>query len=759
MAKSKKPRSRSRRRLLIGGAVAAGALLVGWRFLTPSGSASPSALLNPGADEAALNAWVKISADGAITIAVPRSEMGQGVQTSLPMILAEELDADWSKVRFVDAGIDVVYTNEVMMGEGFPFGPHDDGFLAGNARSAGGYFGKLLGLQATGGSTSIRSAWGPMREAGAAARAMLLAAAAEKFGVGQSELTTAESVITHAASGRTATYGELVERAMTKSAPDALVLKSPKDFRIIGTPVARLDIPSKVDGTAVFGVDVRLPDMLFATLRHPPVVGSTVKQFNPADVARMPGIKKALAVPGAVAVIADSYWQARQALDSMAIDWEMAEASRFSDADVFAQYEGALAEDGFAYQDDGDAVTALEQASDVFEATYRAPFLAHATMEPMSCTALIKDEKLQIWAPTQAPSIMRWVASQQADISEDNIEVNVTYLGGGFGRRGEPDFVRQAVALAQAVPGRPVKLVWSREQDMQNDTYRPAGLSHFRVSLDPDGYPLAWHNKVVGPSVTGQATMRYLPFGSDSGPDRTTVDGAAWLPYAAADVKVEHVLSRVPVRVGFWRSVGHSHNAFFSEGVIDELAHKAGKDPYRFRQHLLRDNPRYLKVLDAAAAKAGWDKPLAAGRALGIALHESFGAIVAQVVEVGLEDGQPRVYRVVCAIDCGIAINPDTLVAQMESGIVYGLSAAMWGQINFEGGEAQQSNFPDYEVIRMANMPTIETVIIPSTEAPGGAGEPGTPPIAPAVANALFSLTGKRTRDLPLSKQEWAPGA
>jgi isoquinoline 1-oxidoreductase beta subunit len=759
MARSKKPRSRSRRRFLIGGAVAAGALVVGWRFLTPSGSKDPSVLLKPTADERALNAWVKIGRDGLVTVAVPRSEMGQGVYTSLPMILAEELDADWSKVAFADAGIDVVYTNNVIMGEGFPFSPHDDGMLARNLREAGAYFGELMGIQATGGSTSIRSAWRPMREAGATARGMLMAAAAEKFGVSESELTTADGIVTHAASGRSAAYGELVERAATKSPPDELQLKAPGDFRIIGKQVPRLDIPAKVDGSAVFGADVLLPDMLFATLRHPPVVGATVKQFNPADVARLPGVKKAMAVPGAVAVIADSYWHAKLAVDSMAIDWEMAKAALISDADIFKQYEAALAEDGFAYQDDGDAVAALEQASDVFEATYRTPFLAHATMEPMSCTALLKEEKLQIWAPTQAPSVMRWVAAQQADMSEDDIEINVTYLGGGFGRRGEPDFVRQAVALAQAVPGRPVKLVWSREQDMQNDTYRPAGLSHFRVSVDPDGYPLAWHNKIVGPSVTGQATMRYLPFGSDAGPDRTTVDGAAWLPYAAPDVKVEHILSRLPMRVGFWRSVGHSHNAFFSEGVIDELAHKAGKDPYRYRQHLLRDNPRYLKVLDAAAAKAGWDRPLPQGRALGIALHESFGAIVAQVVEVGLEDGQPQVYRVVCAVDCGIVINPDTLVAQMESGIVYGLSAALWGQINFQNGEVQQSNFPDYEVIRMANMPVIDTVIIPSAEAPGGAGEPGTPPTAPAVANALFQLTGKRARDLPLSKQDWAPGA
>jgi len=759
MARSKKPRSRSRRAFLIGGAVTAGALIVGWRFLTPSDSAGPDALMKPGQDEAALNAWVKIAADGAVTIAVPRSEMGQGVHTALPMILAEELDADWTSVRIVDAAVDVAYVNDVMMGEGFPFGPHDTGFLARNARDAGGWAARLIGLQATGGSTSVRAAWMPMRQAGAAARAMLVAAAAEKFGVAEGELTTADGAVIHAASNRRAGYGELASRAATKSPPEELTLKSPSQFRIIGTPRARLDIPAKVDGTAVFGADVRLPDMLYATLRHPPVVGATVKQFNPADVARMPGVRKVTAVPGAVAVIGDSYWQARQAVEALAIDWEMAEASRISNEEIYSQFEAALAEDGFGYQDEGDAVAALETAGNVFEATYRAPFLAHATMEPMNCTAFLQDGKLKIWAPTQAPSIMRWIASQESDIAEEDVEVNVTYLGGGFGRRGEPDFVRQAVALALAVPGRPVKLMWSREEDMQHDTYRPAGLSHFRVSVDPEGYPLAWHNKVVGPSVSGQATMRYLPFGDDSSPDRTTVDGAAWLPYATADMRVEHILSRVPMRVGFWRSVGHSHNAFFTESVIDELAHKAGKDPYRYRRHLLRDNPRYLKVLDAAAAKAQWDRELPQGRALGIALHESFGAIVAQVVEIGLEDGQPRVHRVVCAVDCGVVINPDTLVAQMESGIVYGLSAALWGEITFAGGEVQQTNFPDHEVIRMATMPEIETVIVGSAEAPGGAGEPGTPPIAPAVANALFQLTGKRVRDLPLSKQDWAVGA
>ncbi|WP_416898465.1 MAG: molybdopterin cofactor-binding domain-containing protein [Minwuia sp.] len=753
-----RPKRRSRRAFLIGGAVAAGALVVGWRFLTPSEGASADELMNPGDGETALNAWVKIAADGTTTIAVPRSEMGQGVQTSLPMILAEELDADWSKVRIVDAEVDPVYVNEVMLPEGFPFGPHDESFMAESARDAGRWLSKLIGVQATGGSTSVRAAWGPMREAGAAAKAMLLAAAAEQLDVSAGELKAENGIVTHAASGRSVGYGEVSKRAATKSPPETLVLKQPSAFRLIGTPVARLDVPAKVDGSAVFGADVKLPGMLYATLRHTPVVGATVKRFNPADVARMPGVHKATAVPGGIAVIADSYWRAKKAVDSLAIDWEMAEAWQGSSDDIFRQFEAALGEDGFVYQDDGDAVERLETASDVFEATYRAPFLAHATMEPMSCTALMQNETLQVWAPTQAPGVMRWIAAGEADLDEANVTVHVTYLGGGFGRRGEPDFVRQAVKLAMEAPGRPVKLIWSREEDMKNDTYRPAGLSHFRVTLDPDGYPAAWRNKVVGPSVSGQATQRYLPFGSDAGPDRTTVDGAAWLPYRTPDIRVEHILSRVPMRIGFWRSVGHSHNAFFTESVIDELAHKAGQDPYRYRRHLLRDHPRYLKVLDEAAAKAGWDRPAAEGRALGIALHESFGAIVAQVAEVSIENGAPRVHRVACAIDCGIVINPDTLVAQMESGIVYGLSAALWGEITFENGEPQQSNFPDYEVIRMANMPEIETVIMPSAEAPGGAGEPGTPPIAPAVANALFRLTGRRVRELPLMKQDWSAG-
>lgn len=754
-----KPKSRGRRRFLIGGALLAGAgLVVGWRYLTPGESGTPEELMNPAANEAALNGWVKIAWDGTVTVAVPRSEMGQGVQTALPMILAEELDADWAKVTFADAEIDRIYTNRVMLPEGFPFGPHDDGFMARQARSMGAWLSTLIGVQATGGSTSVRAAWGPMRQAGAAARAMLLAAAAERLGAPVGELSARDGVITHAGSGRTLTYGDVAEDAARQSPPASPVLKDPSEYRIIGTPRRRLDIPAKVDGSAVFGMDVRLDGMLYAAVKHPPVVGAGIERFDPAQIARMPGVRRIMAVPGGVAVIADAPWRAWRALEALDVTWDMSEAAEISDADIFADFETALAEDGFGYQDDGDATAALESAGEVIEATYRAPFLAHAPMEPINCTALRQGDRLEIWAPTQGPMVSQWVAAGEADLPEENVTFHVTYLGGGFGRRAEPDFIRQAVVLANAVPGLPVKLIWSREEDIRQDTYRPAGLSHFRAALDADGYPIAWLNKVVGPSVSGQATLRYLPFMSDAGPDRTAVDGAAWLPYAVPNMRVEHVLSRVPMRIGFWRSVGHSHNAFFSESFVDELAHRAGKDPYAYRRHLIRDKPRYMAVLDAAANAARWDSPPPRGRARGIALHESFGAIVAQVAEVSIEDGQPRVHRVVCAVDCGTVINPDTLVAQMEGGIVFGLSAALWGQINFDKGRVVQSNFPDYEVVRMDTMPEIETVIVASGEAPGGAGEPGTPPIAPAVTNALFRLTGKRVRDLPLSKQDWTGG-
>lgn len=761
MAKGRggKPKSRGRRRFLIGGALVTGAaLVVGWRYLTPGEHGSPEELMNPGDGEAALNGWVKIAGDGTVTVAVPRSEMGQGVQTALPMILAEELDADWSKVTFADAEIDPIYTNDVMLPEGFPFGPHDDSFMARQARSAGTWLSNLIGVQATGGSTSVRAAWGPMREAGAAARAMLVAAAAGRLGVSTDELATENGSVVHTASGRSFGYGDLAADAAGRTPPETPKLKQPSDYRIVGTPRQRLDIPAKVDGSAVFGIDVALPDMLYAVVKHAPVPGATVKRFDPAQIARMPGVHKTMAVPGGVAVVADASWRAWRALEELDVEWDMAEAAEVSDAEIFAGFEAALSEEGWSYQDDGDAPATIEEAGDVIEADYRAPFLAHAPMEPINCTALQKGGRLEVWAPTQAPMISQWVAADVAGLPEEDVRIHVTYLGGGFGRRAEPDFIRQAVTLANAIPGRPVKLLWSREEDIRQDTYRPAGLSRFRAALDADGYPIAWHNKVVGPSVSGQMTLRYLPFMSDSGPDRTTVDGAAWLPYEVPAMRVEHVLSRVPMRVGFWRSVGHSHNAFFSESFVDELAHRAGADPYAYRRHLLRDRPRYAAVLDAAAERAGWDRPAPQGRARGIALHESFGAIVAQVAEVSIEDGRPRVHRVTCAVDCGTVVNPDTLVAQMESGIVYGLSAALWGQINFDRGRVVQSNFPDYEVVRMADMPAVDTVIVPSNEPPGGAGEPGTPPIAPAVANALFRLTGKRVRDLPLSKQDWTAG-
>lgn len=752
---NKGPRT-SRRRFLIAGAVAAGGLFVGWRLLDGDEPTDPRLLLSPNADETALNAWLKIATDGTVTVAVPRSEMGQGVQTALPMILAEELDADWDRVTVVDAAIDKVYVNAIMLGEGFPFGPHDDGFLARQARATGAWLGRWMGIQATGGSTSVRAAWQPMREAGAAAREMLKAAAQARLDVPGDQLVTENGRVVHQASGGSLGFGELAADAATVRLAAPPRLKDPSAFRIIGTPKARLDIPAKVDGRAVFGIDVRLPDMLYATVKHPPVAGASVKGFDAAAVQQMPGVVRALEVPGGVAVIADSFWHARQAIEALPVDYDPGETPDFSDETLAAQYEAALADSGFGYQDEGDAEAVLAAAETMIERRYRAPFLAHAAMEPINCTAWLDGDRLQLWAPTQAPMVSRWLAAGVADLPEEKVTVHVTYLGGGFGRKGEPDFIRQAVTCALAVPGRPVKLVWSREEDMRQDTYRPATLAQFRVALDGNGLPLAWVNKLVGPSVSGQATMRYLSFGSDAGPDRTNVDGAAWLPYAIPNMRVEHILSRVPVRVGFWRSVGHSQNAFYSECMIDELAHEAGKDPYDYRRTLLKAAPRYLRVLEAAGEAATRSGEVPEGRARGVALHESFGTIVAEVAEVSIERGVPRVHRVWCAVDCGIVINPDTLVAQMESGIVYGLSAALWGEISFRGGEPQQSNFPDYEVIRLATMPEIETVIVPSGEAPGGAGEPGTPPIAPAVANALFQLTGERVRELPLSKHDWS---
>ena len=754
------PKNKSRRRFFIAVALVGGGLLVGYALRGRDRLARVPAFAR-GGKAFALNGWVKIDPDGTVTVAVPHQEMGQGITTALPMLVAEELDADWSTVRAEQAPVDKIYGNMVVLGDSLPFDPDDRGAFASALRWVAHKASETLGLMVTGGSTSVRDGWEPMRVAGASAREMLVAVAAKRWNTAPAECFTDAGYVLRRGSGEKLGYGELAAEAAQLEPPRKPKLKARTDYKLIGTPAPRLDTPAKVDGSAQFGIDVRLPHMLYAAIRQCPVFGGALKAYDAAKLRGLPGFKAAVPVLGGVAVVADSWWRAKRALDQLEITWDEGPHAALDSGAIFAQY-GRDLEHGKAttYAERGDAVGALAKAAKVVEAEYRVPFLAHATMEPMNCTARFGNGRCEVWAPNQSPTLVQWVASRAASVDFGSVTVHTTFLGGGFGRRAEMDYVVQAVTVAKAVPGTPVKLVWSREEDIRHDTYRPAAISKFRAALDGAGAPLAWWNRIVGPSVTRSFMDRLLPWGGmDYPPDKTNAEGADDLPYELANLRVEHVLSKTPVPVGFWRSVGHSYNAFFTECFLDELAAAAGKDPYAFRRGLLATHPRHLRVLATAAEKAGWGTTPAPGIGRGIALHASFRAIVAQVAEVSVTDkGEVRVQRVVCAVDCGTAINPDTIAAQMESGIVFGLTAALYGEITLDKGRIEQANFPDYRMLRLADMPEAETHIVESGAALGGIGEVGTPPIAPAVANAVFAATGKRVRSLPIRASELARG-
>jgi isoquinoline 1-oxidoreductase beta subunit len=746
-----------RRQLLVAGSLAGGGLLVGGGLFlgrAPSAASRLGDARTFGADgrAVALNGWVKITPDNRVVVAVPRSEMGQGVHTALAMLVADELDADWAQVSTETAPIAQVYANAALLTNIVPFLPDDDGAMARFGRNAVQRLGYTLSLQITGGSSSVRDAWGPMRLAGASAREMLVRAAAQHWRVPAAECSVAAGVVGHAGSGRHASFGELAQAAGLLEPLGDVPLKVPKDFRFIGKPMPRTDLADKVNGRAVFGIDVRPPGLLYATLRQSPEIGGTVKAFDARTARAARGIRDVFQLgKDTVVVVADSYWRARQAIDKLEIQFDEGPHAKLDSAAISQQLRRDVdAGSGSGFRSVGDAAGALAHVARRVEAVYEVPFLAHAPMEPINCTAQVKDGQVTVWASTQIPSIARWRAAKVAGVAMDHVTLHVPYLGGGFGRRLEFDMVEQAVAIAMKTGGVPVKLVWSREEDLQHDMYRPAAVSHFQAALDAQGQPLAWLNRVAAPSVGLGTTERLLPAFAMDMPDKNQIEGAFELPYDIPNLSVRQVRSKTPVPVGSWRSVGHSYNAFFTESFIDELAHAAGQDPYAYRRGLLATHPRHKAVLELAATKAGWGQPLAAGRARGIALHESFGSIVAEVAEVSLEGAVPRVWRVVCAVDCGMVVNPDTVEAQMQSAIVFGLSAALYGRITLKNGRVEQNNFPDYEMVRLAAMPVIETHIVPSSEAPGGVGEPGTPPIAPAVTNALFALTGQRLRELPI---------
>ena len=753
----------NRRLFLLAGSGIAGALVVGW------GVRPPRARLNADVEamplvrgEAQLNGWLKISSEGVVTVAVPRAEMGQGVYTALPMLVAEELGCDWAQVAFEQSPIDKIYGNVEVMTANAASHPDDSGagpdLKAWIARKVG----RELGIMITGGSSSVRDAWEPMRAAGAAARDMLIQAAAVRFKGDAKDCKTVKGWVVHK-SGLKASFGELAEAAAKFTPSLPVVLKDPKDFQFIGKNVPRLDTRAKVTGQAEFGLDVRLPNMLYAAIRMAPIFGAGWSKFYANGAEGMPGVKAVLPVnPGmagaqsGIAVIADTWWQAKSAIDVLDIVWDAKNAAHgkssagLDTAAIFRDYRNAL-DSGSAhtYFSRGKMGEALSLSIQEVTAEYRVPYLAHATLEPQNCTAQIRDDgSVEVWVPTQAPSIAQWIAGKAAGVKTHQVTVHSTFLGGGFGRRGEMDMVVQAVELAKTTGGRPVQLIWSREEDTTHDMYRPAALAQLTAGLDGAGNVVWWRSKSASGSVIHSMTAR-LGF-PPAGPDRTSAEGLADKVYEIPHVRIEHAQVNHPVPLGFWRSVGHSQNAFFAEHFLDELAAKTGKDPLDYRRSLLKNHPRHLAVLNLAAEKAGWGKPLPAGRARGVALHESFGSIVAQVVEVSIEDKKPRVHRVVCAIDCGVVVNPDIVAQQMESGTVYGLTAALYGEITIDAGAVKQKNFDSYDMLRMKDAPQVETYAVVSAGVPSGVGEPATPPVAPAVANALLKLTGNPVRALPI---------
>ncbi|MFN0316203.1 MAG: molybdopterin cofactor-binding domain-containing protein, partial [Burkholderiales bacterium] len=737
---------------LIAAGASGGALLVGCNRLPPGERVGAAGVLRLVPPQTSLNAWVRIASDGTVTIPVPRAEMGQGITTALPMLVAEELDIPWTQVRFAEAPLDAVYRNATILLDSLSFESTDEGFFAETTRGAISRVARMLGVQATGGSTSVRDGWDVMRIAGASAREMLVAAAVKQWGVAALECKAEQGRVSHA-SGKSASYAELASLAASMPPPASPKLKSPKDWKLIGTPVPRLDTVAKVDGSAQFGIDVRLPGQLYAAVRQCPVFGGTLASHDAAQVLATQGVTKVVALANAVAVVAEQYWIAQQALETVKITWNEGAHATLDSASISQRYEKAMREgDASSYRKEGDVTTAFADAQQI-EATYSVPFLAHATMEPMNCTAMMKDGKVEVWVGSQSATLVRYIAAKVLGVEREHVTVHSPFLGGGFGRRAEMDVVAQAVSIAKEIQGRPVQLIWSREEDMQHDMYRPAVLSRFRAAFTVDKRFTAWTHRMTGPSVNYSFMERLIPWmASNMMDDKTNADGAAGLPYEIPNQLVEHVLEQVPVPVGFWRSVGHSQNAFFTECFFDEVCAALGKDPYEFRRQLLAKKPRFRAVLELAATKAGWGTPPAQpGVHRGIALHESFGSIVAQVAEVSVDaERRIRVHRVVCAIDCGPVVNPDTVVAQMESGIIFGLSAALEGEITIKNGRVEQSNFHDYPVLRMMDSPAIEVHIVQSTDSMGGVGEPGTPPIAPAVANAVFAATGKRLRQLPL---------
>jgi isoquinoline 1-oxidoreductase beta subunit len=692
----------TRRTLLKGAAATAAGLIIGLKLDSRHAVGAEVTTLAP-------NAFVRVAPDNTITLISKHTEIGQGVFTGLPTILAEEMDADWSQMRVEMAPADVTLFAHFV----------------------------LRGQQATGGSLSISNSWVQLRKAGATARAMLVSAAAAQWKVPADTLTVEKGVVRHAASNRSLKYGDLAAKAAALPVPADAPLKDAKDFKLFGTHLPRLDSAAKTDGTAQFTMDVRLPGMLTALVAHAPRFGGKVQSFDDSVTRKVSGVVNVVQIPTGVAVVAKSFWAAKKGRDALKVTWDDSKAEKRSSAAIMAEYKELAATAGKSAKTTGDVPKAMAAAAKKLSATYEFPYLAHATMEPMDCVVKLTPTTCEMWSGTQNQTADQKAAEAITGIPFAQVKINTQFAGGGFGRRGpyNTDFANDAVATAKAMgaDGVPIKLIWTRDDDMRGGNYRPMVFHTIEVGIDPEGAPVAWQHRIVGQSGL--------------------TSGAANTPYAIPNLNVEAHTAQSPLPTQPWRAVDNTHTAYVVETFIDEIAHASGQDPVAFRRTLLEGKARYLGVLNLAAEKAGWGEKLPPGKGRGVALHNTFGTYVAQVADVTVAaDGKIKVDRIVCAVDCGLALNPDVVTSQVEGGIAFGLGSILHGQITLKDGRVEQSNFHDYKVLRMSEMPKVEVHIVPSKETPIGIGEPPVPPVGPAVANAVFAATGKRLRVLPLQK-------
>ena len=685
----------NRRNFLRSTAAAAGGLLVGFRLEADT----------PAADSK-LNAFVHVGTDDHVTLFIHKAEMGQGTVTSLSMLLAEELECDWKKIRTEFPGVSPEY------------GPY----------------------QGVVGSQSIRSSWVSLRQAGANAREMLVQAAAQKWGVEKAKCRAENNVVMNTATNARLSYGSLADAASKLPVPTGVALKDPAQFRIIGKPRKRLDTPSKVDGSASFGIDVRLPNMQYAVVARCPVFGGKVARFEAAKAKAVPGVKSVVQISTGVAVVADNTWSAMEGRRALLVQWDEGKTASYSTPGIMQSFADITKQPGQAQRQVGDAPGALASAVKKIEAVYEVPYLAHAPMEPLNCVADVRSDRCDVWASTQGQTAARNEAVKITGLKPEAVQVYTKYMGGGFGRRARADYIGEAVEVSKAL-GIPVKLTWSREDDLQQDWYRPASLTRFAAGLDADGWPVAF---------ASQTACTYF------GGPRTAVEGIADTPYAIPNILVGSHNVDPGIPVSYWRSVGYSQNTFFHESFLDEIAAAGGKDPLELRRRLLANSPRLKAALELAADKFGWGKALPAGHGAGISIANNIGSNTVQIAEASVEKGKVKVHRVVCAVDCGHVVNPAGVVQQIQSGIVFGLSAALKGGITIDRGRVEQTNFHQYDVLRIDEMPKVEVHIVPSTAAPGGIGEASPPGIAPAVCNALFAATGKRIRRLPIRPEDLA---